>query len=305
MIEDKLREILAAGIEADSTLQKSGLTKEDIKPLADAGDLDAIIVLLIGEVCHKAEFWLEDFEDEETHEVVKIERRRPLDDYLFEFEPEERDGLASKVAVMIPTMDASRLQCLRSLLSGELPVMDYVTELAKRGDSFALTDLGDLYAEGDEDAGFPKDKEKAREYYNKALEAGMDQAAYDLAIEMLDYDPLKHPQDLADEFDPRDATIVISGHPLYLDQIEYMVEDLTKAHGDPGNECGLFVNLMFLFKTLGFDWVDNTGNLMHINRHSEPVLTLEIECNPRVDEALVEAFQEAYPKLTVEILDND
>ena len=43
----------------------------------------------------------------------------------------------------------------------------------------------------------------------------------------------------------------------------------------------------------------------HITRHSEPVLTLEIECNPRVDEALVEAFQEAYPKLTVEILDND
>ena len=100
-----------------------------------------------------------------------------------------------------------------------------------------------------------------------------------------------------------DAAIMISGHPLYLDQIEYMVEDLTKAHGDPGNELGLFVNLMYLFKTLGFDWVDNTGNLMHITRHNEAVLTLELECNPRVDEALVEAFQKAYPKLTVEVVD--
>ena len=305
MIANKIKEILAAGFDADVALLKSGLTKEDIKSLADAGDTDANIVLLIGEACHKAEFWLEDFEDEETHEVVRIERRQPLDDYLFEFEPGERDALALKVAEMTPSMDTSRLQCLRSLLSGELPVMDYVTELAKRGDRFALANLGDLYAEGDEDAGFPKDKEKAREYYDKALEAGMDQAAYDLAIEMLDYDPLEHPQDLADDFDPRDVTIMISGHSLYLDQIEYMVEDLTKAHGDSGNELGLFVNLKYLFKTLGFDWVDNTGNLMHLTRHSEPVLTLEIECNPRVDEALVEAFQDAYPKLTVEILDKD
>ena len=121
---------------------------------------------------------------------------------------------------------------------------------------------------------------------------------------MLDYSPLEHPQDMADDFDPRNVTIMISGHPLYLDQIEFMIEDLTKAHGDPGNEVGLFVNLLFLFKTLGFDWVDNTGNLMHITLHNEAVLTLGLECNPHVDEALVEAFQKAYPKLTVEVVEN-
>lgn len=85
--------------------------------------------------------------------------------------------------------------------------------------------------------------------------------------------------------------------------MEDMVEDLSKSHGDPDNELGLFVNLMYLFKTLDFDWVDNTGNLMHITRHNEAVLTLELECNPRVDEALAEAFQKAYPKLTVEVVD--
>ena len=84
-----------------------------------------------------------------------------------------------------------------------------------------LSDLADNYAE--QQCGFPKDKEKAREYYNKALEAGWEKETYDLFIEALDYSPLEHPQDLADDFDPRNATIMVSGHPLYLDQIEYMV----------------------------------------------------------------------------------
>ena len=44
---------------------------------------------------------------------------------------------------------------------------------------------------------------------------------------------------------------------------------------------------------------------MRFTRHSEPVLTIEIEANPHVDEALVEAFQTAYPLLTVETVDND
>lgn len=280
MIEDKLREILAAGIEADSALQKSGLTKEDVKLLADAGNLDAAIVLLLGETSHRiGDTWVEDFEDEDTHQIVQVERHNYSDEFIFEPDTDELQELGSLITAHIPFENMS-------------PILPHL-----------LVDIADNYAQ--QLSGFPKDKEKARKYYNKALEAGWEKETYDSFIEMLDYSPLEHPQDLADEFDPRDATIVISGHPLYLDQIEYMVEDLTNAHGTPGNECGLFVNLMFLFKTLGFEWVDNTGNLMHINRHSEPVLTLEIECNPRVDEALVEAFQEAYPKLTVEILDND
>ena len=222
--------VFAAGLQADVVLQKSGLTKEDVKPLADAGNLDAAIVLLLGETSRKiGDTWVEDFEDEDTHKVVQVERHNYSDDFIFE-------------------PDATELQELGSLIASHIPFENMPVIL-----SHLLSDLADNYAE--QQCGFPKDKEKAREY------------------------------------------------PLYLDQIEYMVEDLTKAHGDPGNELGLFVNLMYIFKTLGFDWVDNTGNLMHINRHNEAVLTLELECNPRVDEALVEAFQKAYPKLTVEVVD--
>lgn len=279
MIEDKLKEILSAGLEADIALQKSGLTKEAVKSLADAGNLDAAIVLLLGETSRKIDTWVEDFEDEDTHEVVQLERHNYSDDYIFE-------------------PDSKELQELGFIIVAHIPFENMPTILPH-----LLVDLAENYAQ--KLCGFPKDKEKAREYYNKALEAGWEKETYDSFIEMLDYSPLEHPQDLADDFDPRDATIMISGHPLYLDQIENMVGDLTNAHGTPGNECGLFVNLMYLFKTLGFEWVDNTGNLMHITRHGEPVLTLEIECNPHVDEALVEAFQKAYPKLTVEVINND
>ena len=146
--------------------------------------------------------------------------------------------------------------------------------------------------------------ENALKYYDMALAADGDRERYDQAMEWLNYSPLEHPEDLAEDFDPREAVIMISGHPLYLDQIGYMVEDLTNAHGTPGNECGLYVPLEFVFETLGFKWVHNTGNLMRFTRHSEPVLTLEIECNPQVDDALVEAFRKAYPLLTVEVVDN-
>lgn len=278
MIEDKLTEILAAGLQADVVLQKSGLKKEDVKPLADAGNLDAAIVLLLGETSRKiGDTWVEDFEDEDTHKVVQVERHNYSDDFIFE-------------------PDATELQELGSLIASHIPFENMPVILPH-----LLSDLADNYAE--QQCGFPKDKEKAREYYNNALKAGLEKETYDSFIEMLDYSPLEHPQDLADDFDPRNATIMVSGHPLYLDQIEYMVEDLSKSHGNPDNELGLFVNLMYLFKAIGFDWVDNTGNLMHITRHNEAVLTLELECNPRVDEALVEAFQKAYPKLTVEVVD--
>ena len=306
MIKDSIKAILEAGYDADAALFKSGLTKEEVKSLADAGDLDASIVLLLGEATHQVETYTEPFEDEDTHEVVDIERHRPLDSFVFASEPKEREALAAKIAGQIPNMDSERLTQLRILLYGEISVLPYLEELVKRGDKNALAILGDYYANGEESAGSQKDKERAREYYNQALAAGWDEDEFKNAIFLLDYvpvnDPLNHPQDLADNFDPREATIMISGHPLYLDQIEKMVEDLTKAHGTPGNECGLFVPLQFVFKTLGFDWVDNTGNLMRIARHANSVLTLELECNPQVDDALVEAFRKAYPKLTVETL---
>lgn len=302
MIEETLKEIFSADF-PDLALKKSGLSKTDVKPLADQGNLDAMLVLLFGLSCDTVKIWIEDFEDEDTHEIIPIERWVRLDTPFFAAEPGEVEALNDAIASIIPSQTIETLQAWALLFGRDALYPAIHEELARRGDVEGLVCIGALYAKGFDSAGYKKDKDKAREYFDKALAAGWEKSEYDWNIEMLEYTPLEHPQDLADDFDPREATIIISGHPLYLDQIENMVDDLTKSHGDPGNELALFVPLQYLFKTLGFDWVDNTGNLMHKWRRAESVLTLEIECNPQVDEALVEAFQKAYPKLTVEVVD--
>ena len=300
MKADTLKEILGADF-PNLALKKSGLTKADIKPLADQGDLDAQLVLLLGLSCNAiGKIWTEEFEDEDTHEIILIERHEYLDTPLFSAEPGEVDLLSKTFASIIPSQTTDTLKKWASIFDRDALYPTIHEDLARRGDVDGLARIGAIYAEGFESAGYKKDKERAREYFEKALAAGWKKSEYDWNIEMLDYSPLEHPQDLADDFDPRNSTIIISGHPLFLDQIDSMVEDLTKAHGDPGNEVGLFVPLKYVFQTLGFDWVDNTGNLMAKWRRAESVLTLELECNPQVDEALVEAFQKAYPKLTVE-----
>ena len=275
MIKETLKEILSADF-PDLALKKSGLTKADIKPLADQGDLDAMLILLFGLSCNAVgKIWNEDFEDEDTHEITSIERWEHIDSPLFSPEPGEVEMLSKTLASRIPSQTTETLKNWALLFDRNALYPAIHEELARRGEVEGLARIGAFYAEGFES---------------------------DWNIEMLDYSPLEHPQDLADDFDPCNAVIIISGHPLYLDQIEFMVEDLTKAHGDPDNEVGLFVPLKYVFQTLGFDWVGNTGNLMAKWRRTESVLTLELECNPRVDEALVEAFQKAYPKLTVETI---
>ena len=52
MIKETLKEILSADF-PDLALKKSGLTKTDIKPFADQGDLDAMLILLFGLSCNR------------------------------------------------------------------------------------------------------------------------------------------------------------------------------------------------------------------------------------------------------------
>lgn len=301
MIQDTIKDILHAngGFDAASSLSRSGLTKQELRSQADEGNIEATILLLIGLTSPSYKFWEEDFEDEDTHEMVKIDRFVPLEGTMFEESPGEVANLTSVVLKDIVNQRDEELKVWQNALNGVINVTPIIEKLVDAGDVDAMWLLGDRYAYAE-----PMDKENALKYYDMALAADGDRERYDQAMEWLNYSPLEHPEDLAEDFDPHDAIITISGHPLNLDQIGYMVEDLTKAHGTPGNECGLYVPLEFVFETLGFKWVHNTGNLMRFTRHSEPVLTLEIECNPKVDEALVEAFRKAYPLLSVGVVDN-
>lgn len=263
MIKDTLKEIINSGPEAAMRLKKCGLTKAEIKPLANAGDLDAQLVLLLGLVAHDYRSQIEEFIDEDTLKMTPVERYELLDTTLFVADPGEIEALSREIEPRIPDQDDETLKLWWQLFSINALYPTIPEELARRGDPDAIITMDD---------------------YN--------------------YSPLEHPQDLAEDFDPDDASIMISGNPLDLDKIERRIEDLANAHGTPGNECGLFLPLQFVFEALGFDWVDNTGNLMGITRQDEAVLTLDLECNPHVDEALVEAFKKVYPKLTVESIDN-
>lgn len=73
MIMNKIKHVIAGDWKLE--LHKSGLTKEDLLPLADAGETDAQILLLFG-MTHNAvsRTWFEDFVDEETGIVTKVER---------------------------------------------------------------------------------------------------------------------------------------------------------------------------------------------------------------------------------------
>jgi hypothetical protein len=259
MIKDTLKEIINSGPEAAMRLKKCGLTKAEIKPLANAGDLDAQLVLLLGLVAHDYRSQIEEFIDEDTLKMTPVERYELLDTTLFVADPGEIEALSRQIEPLIPAQNDETLKLWWQIFFNDALYPAIPEELARRGDPGAIITMED---------------------YN--------------------YSPLEHPQDLADDFNPDDASIKISGNPLDLDRIESLVKDLTKAHGTPGNECGLFVPLQYIFEALGFEWVDNTGNLMGITRQDEAFLTLDLECNPHVDEALVEAFRKTYPKLTIE-----
>jgi len=112
---------------------------------------------------------------------------------------------------------------------------------------------------------------------------------------------LDHPERLKIFFSPRSLNIKLSGDPIEINQIKEQVEKLIKACDPSADDiCGLYIPISFLFKMLGFDWLDNTGNLMHTRSRGDS-FTLSIECNSGVEKALAEAFQRKYPNIAVKI----
>ena len=129
--------------EAVRAFEKQEITRADLEPLAQAGDLDAALILLVGEYNYKRRFWTEDYEDENTHEVVQVERYESLDEPLVESLPEERQRLFDEVVrPRIPEMDNERLQTLWSVFSRTSEIVEaFCRELARMGDPEAIEAL--------------------------------------------------------------------------------------------------------------------------------------------------------------------
>lgn len=183
-----------SGIEA---LQKNGITKEELVRRMREGDNSAAILLYLGLVSNKYKTFTEDFEDEDTGETVKIERKIVTDECLFESEQSERKELETKISSIAGELSEKSLHmCWRLFEKDKLPI-SIVSALADKGNSSALEWLGDYYAGNfSSDFQFPVDKIKAADYYGKAFQAGLSKEEYDLDSLRLEYG-VKH----SDSFD--------------------------------------------------------------------------------------------------------
>ena len=189
MIQDTIKDILHAngGFEAAPALSRSGLAKQELRSQADEGNIEAAILLLIGLKSPSYKFWEEGFEDEDTHEMVIIDRCVPLEGTMFDEDPGEVADLTSVVLKDISNQSDEELKVWKNALSGVINVAPIIEKLADAGDVDAMWLLGDRYAYAE-----PMDKESALKYYDMALAADGDRERYDQAMEWLNYSPLCH-----------------------------------------------------------------------------------------------------------------
>ena len=94
----QVQEIIDNPWDAQLLLKKTRIKKDNLKPLADAGDVNAQIVLLLGLTANAVdEIWTEEFEDENTHKMVPMERYSFKDVPLFAADPGEVEELKERL----------------------------------------------------------------------------------------------------------------------------------------------------------------------------------------------------------------
>ena len=185
MIESIYNRFISENITGAEAIEKSGLKKEDLVDAMNNGDGLAAILLLFGFMNHKRRYWVEDWEDEDTGDIIPIERSVESEEYLFQSEPGEVEKVESIVASVVKDLPDERLHlCLKLFIQADIPSREriplpIISELAERGDTFAFEWMGDYYAGNYPTYSLYKiDKKRAEEYYAKALETGLSKGAY-------------------------------------------------------------------------------------------------------------------------------
>ena len=181
-------------ITGNEALEKSGFKKKDLADAMNNGDRIAATLLLFGLVCNKRKYWVEDFEDEDTGDIIPVERSVETDEPLFQSEPGEIERVECFVASIVKDLSDEDLRMLYELFchkdytfSRERIPSPIVSELAMRGDADALEWLGDYYGgRFSDDNTFAIDKDKALLYFNKALDAGLSKDMYDIDIKCVE-----------------------------------------------------------------------------------------------------------------------
>lgn len=217
-------------------LQDSGLTREDLLSEMAKGDVTASIILLYGMRSHRYMRCMEDFEDEDTGETVKIELDRITDEWIFEPEPTLFADIETMVISSISNQTDDILCMWKQLFSRKDIPSSIVGELAKRGYVDSLEWMGDYYAGNfSNDPVSPIDIVKAKDYYDKALEKGLTRKEYDNDIERLDFGGARRKQD-QDWMFPDDSLESLEQTFLYS-RDDFSFEDLwTCAINDMWND---------------------------------------------------------------------
>lgn len=147
------------------------LQPEDKQWLLDLDRTEANCIVLAG-MYHSWHTWEDSFTDEDTGETVTVERHELLATPLFESHEGEAEALLEKVCNDSDT--CRKIKDIVWTLRFHTPLnytrllVDNVENLYGDDRLWAYKEIGDLYRWGKEEFGFFIDKQKAKEYYDKA-----------------------------------------------------------------------------------------------------------------------------------------
>ena len=248
-------------------------------------------------------FWMQDFENEDTGEIVSVERRE-----LLVAEPaDEEKEILKQICNGAKEANIEDLNAFWHETSGFsnddlLPVLqelsdrgdvhatdalnniDRLWKMVQKGDKDAALYLAHHYAYGDEEHGVFIDKKQAKELYDLA--------------EWDDYDP-NEGSDV--EWEVVESDYSLQGDPAELDKVEHDIRVLAEKYGVPDDGLGgMYVPFVILFKKLvGSSYYE--GNITKMKRVAANNLLLHAESN--MSEPLLYALKRYYPQIEVELLD--
>ena len=250
----------------------------------------------------RCRFWMDDFENEDTGEIVSVERRE-----LLVAEPTDEEKVILKQicngvrkadtedlnAFWYETRDSHGfsdddiLPVLQELsdrgdvhATDALNDIDCLWEMTHKGDKTAALYLAYRYASGDEEHGIFIDKKRAKELYDLA--------------EWDDYNP-NEGSDV--EWEVVESDYCLQGDPAELDKVEHDIRVLAEKYGVLDNGLGgMYVPFDILFKKLvGSPYYE--GNITKMKRVAANNLLLHAESN--TSEPLLYALKRYYPQIEV------
>lgn len=264
------------------------LQPEDKQWLLDLDCTEADCIVLAG-MYRSWRTWEESFTDEDTGETVTVERHEILTTPLFESHEGEAEALLEKVCTARDTRrkikDIVRTLSTYTPLNYTRLLVDNVENLYDNDLLWACKEIGDLYRWGKEEFGFFIDKQKAKEYYDKA----------DVADE--------NPLDDSDEHDDSASctyTYTVRGD---IAPLKELTEKIANQYGDTENELGWYVPMkIFMHHLVGTDpkRADYSGNLLSVEE-KDGALQLMVETDSGNEAALAYALIAKFPELEVEI----